>query len=181
MPRRAAPSTSILARIRAWFGLQQQELALYLGISQQLVHSIESGRHHMSYLVADAMLPLARQLPEPITRLDEPLPAALPPSAPAPDAGELDFRRRVCLQRAAKLRAQAAKLASRAHYAHRWQQALPQLLPPPEAPDPEQAAWLTGWLQRRARPLTPEEVTRWHLLQAQAGALEAEAALLAAS
>ncbi|MCB2376536.1 helix-turn-helix domain-containing protein [Hymenobacter sp. BT635] len=170
-----------MARIRAWFGLQQQELALYLGISQQLVHSIESGRQNMGYLVADAMLPLARQLPEPITQLDEPLPAALPPGSPAPDAGTLDFRRRVCLQRAAKLRAQAGQLARRAHVAQRWQLALPALLPPTDAPDPERAAWLTGWLHRRARPLTAEEVTRWRLLLAQAGALEAEAALLAAS
>ncbi|WP_187632090.1 helix-turn-helix transcriptional regulator [Hymenobacter lutimineralis] len=84
MPRRALPSTSVLARIRAWFGLQQQELALYLGVTQQLVQGIEAGNRKMSTAVAMAMLPLARQLPEPLTRLQEPLPATLPPPVRPP-------------------------------------------------------------------------------------------------
>ncbi|WP_187632089.1 hypothetical protein [Hymenobacter lutimineralis] len=52
------------------------------------------------------------------------------------------------------------------------------MLPPPDAPDAERASWLTGWLHRRARPLSQDDVTRWHLLQAQARAYEAEAAAL---
>jgi transcriptional regulator with XRE-family HTH domain len=178
MPRRAAFSDHILARIRRWFGLEQAELALYLGVSVNLVSSIEAGRRRLSTAVADAMLPLARQLPEPVARINEPLPAGLPPTSPAPDAAELDFRRRTCLHRAAKLRAQAERLAARAHYAQRWAQALPALLPPPDAPDPEYAGAIRGWLQRQAHPLSPADVTRYHLLQAQIQALEAEAAAL---
>ncbi|GAA3919446.1 helix-turn-helix transcriptional regulator [Hymenobacter algoricola] len=174
-----ADSLNVLARIRRWFGLRQDELAEYLGISPVLVHSVETGRRPLSQAVGEAMLPLARQLPEPIALLDAPLPTTLPPNAPAPDAGELSFRRRVCLQRAARLRAQAGKLAHRAHHAHRWQQALPALLPPPTAPAAEHAAWLTRWLHRRARPLSATDVTRWHRLLAQARACEAEAAALA--
>ncbi|RYU78119.1 helix-turn-helix domain-containing protein, partial [Hymenobacter persicinus] len=164
----SADSLNVLARIRRWFGLRQDELAEYLGVSPVLVHSIETSRRGLSQAVGAAMIPLARQLPNPIALLDAPLPAGLPLDAPAPDAGELDFRRRVCLQRADRLRAQAGKLARQAHLAQRWQQALPALLPPPDAPDAEQAAWLTRWLHRRARPLSVEDVTRWHRLLAQA-------------
>lgn len=184
MARRAAPSQHILARIRDWFGLRQDELALYLAVSPPLVNSIESGRRTLTSSVALAMLPLARHLPAAPTVVPD---TALPPGTPAPDAAELDYRRRVCLQRAARLRAEAAQLARQAHHAQRWAQALPQLLAPeplPAAlappPDPERTTWLTGWLHRRARPLPPEAVTRWHLLQAQAHAYETEAAFLAA-
>ncbi|MCC2544962.1 helix-turn-helix transcriptional regulator [Hymenobacter sp. BT175] len=187
MTRSLVSEQNILARIRSWFGLRQEQLALYLDVSPALVRSIETRRRSLTLPVGEAMLPLARQLPEPITLLDEPLPTTLPPGCPAPDASALDFRRRVCLQRAARLRAQVAPLARRAHHARRWQQALPTLLAAhaisPGTADPdevERAAWLTGWLHRRARPLTGEEVTRWHLLEAQAQAYEFEAATLAA-
>ena len=155
MARRAAPSQHILARIRDWFGLRQDELALYLAVSPPLVNSIESGRRTLTSSVALAMLPLARHLPAAPTAVPD---TALPPGTPAPDAAELDYRRRVCLQRAPE--------------------PLPAALAPP--PDPERTTWLTGWLHRRARPLPPEAVTRWHLLQAQAHAYETEAATLAA-
>ncbi|MCC3156563.1 helix-turn-helix transcriptional regulator [Hymenobacter sp. 15J16-1T3B] len=79
MPRRAQPSSNVLARLRAWFGLRQDELALYLAVGPELVRSIEAGRRSLSPGVAAAMLPLARQLPSPISLLDAPLPAALCP------------------------------------------------------------------------------------------------------
>ena len=186
MARRAAPSQHTLARIRDWFGLRQDELALYLAVSPPLVNSIEAGRRGLTAPVALAMLPLARHLPAPATPTAAPT-DALPPGAAAPEAAELDYRRRVCVQRAARLRAEAAQLARQAHQAQRWAQALPQLLAPaplPAAlappPDPERSTWLSGWLHRRARPLPPAAVTRWHLLQAQAHAYETEAATLAA-
>jgi DNA-binding XRE family transcriptional regulator len=179
MPRRAAPSDNVLARIRTWFGLRQDQLALYLEVSPAVVQAVEAGRRSMSHAVAKAMLPLAQLLPGSPDLIQAPLPAELPPGEAAPDVNELDFRRRVCLQRAAKLRAQAAQLAARAHYARRWAAALPALLPLTDDPDPDYAAARRGWLQRHARPLTTEEVTRWRLLQAQALALETEAAALA--
>lgn len=180
MARRAAASTNVLARIRAWFGLSQDELGLYLGVSSSLVRGIESSRRTLSQQVTGGTLALARYLPTPVTLVEAPLPAALPAGTPAPDAAALDVRRRGCLQRAAKLREQAEQLTRQAHYAHRWAQALPVLLLPlADAPPTDRTTWLTDWLQRRARPLSMEEATRWHLLHAQARALEAEAATLA--
>jgi len=175
----SADSLNVLARIRRWFGLRQDELADYLNTSSELVRSVETGRRGLSQAVGMAMLPLARALPEPIELLDAPPATPLPPDAPAPDAKELDFHRRECLARAARLRAQAGKLAQQAHYAHRWRQALPALLPPPDAPDAEQAGWLTRWLHRRAKLLSAQDVTRWHLLLARARAYETQAAALA--
>ncbi|WP_400193186.1 helix-turn-helix domain-containing protein [Hymenobacter sp. B81] len=179
MPRRALPSPHLLARIRTWFGLRQSDLALYLGITQQLAQGIEAGRRRLTTAVGEALLPLARQLPPSADLLEAPLPTTLPAGTPPPDAAELDFRRRVCQQRAGRLRAEADGLRRQAHYAHRWAQAQPALQPPPDAADPERAAWLTGWLERRARPLSVPDATRYHLLLAQARALEAEAAALA--
>jgi hypothetical protein len=43
MPRRAKASTNLIARLRVWFGLQQAELALYLGVSPALVQGLEGG------------------------------------------------------------------------------------------------------------------------------------------
>ena len=180
-------SLPLLVRLRTWFGLRQQDLALYLGLSTAQVQSMEAGRRRLMAPMTQALLPLLVHLPAPAAPLAPPT-DALPPDQPAPVAADLDFRRRACLQRAARLRTQAAILSQRAHYTGRWATALPTLLPPAaaeattttEAPDPERATWLRGWLRRRARPLTAAEVTRWHLLQAQAQALETEAAALAA-
>lgn len=178
MSPRATTSLNLLARVRTWFGLRQEELALYLAVGPELVRSIEAERRSLTAPVSNALLPLAQQLPTTVALLEEALPDALPPDYPAPEAGELDFRRRVCLHRAAKLRAEARRLSQRAHYARRWAAALPALLPSPEH---ERASWLTDWLHRQARPLSPADVTRWHLLQAQIRALECEAAALAPS
>ncbi|MBX0291493.1 helix-turn-helix transcriptional regulator [Hymenobacter sp. HSC-4F20] len=179
MARRAAASTNVLARIRAWFGLSQDELGLYLGVSPALIRGIESSRRTLSQQVTAGTLALARYLPTPVTLVEAPLPTALPAGTPPPDAAALDGRRRVCLQRAARLREEAEQLTRQAHYAHRWAQALPGLLPPADTPPTDRTTWLTDWLQRRARPLSAEEATRWHLLHAQARALEAEATTLA--
>ena len=186
MPRRSAPSVSLVARVRAWFGLRQAELALFLGVSPALVQHLESGQRALTAGVVQALAPLLLHLP---ATLAAPEPAAsLPPGTTVPESAELDFRRRVCLQQAARCRAELASLAQQAHVAQRWAQALPALLaaapPDPattEADAIELAAWRTGWLHRRARPLPPEAATRWHLLAARATALEAEAAVLAAA
>lgn len=207
MARHAAASTSLVARVRNWFGLGQAQLALYLGISPPLVRDLETNRRALTPAVRTALLPLLLQLPLPD------VPAALGPTLPSgtppPEAADLDFRRRECLHRAARLLAQAQALASQAHVASRWAAALPALLPPDPAgnstapePDtpaaralaaalaqaadptdpgraPDHARWLRGWLAARARPLAPADATRWHRLQAQATGLLAEAAALA--
>ncbi len=188
MPRRAAPSTALTAHVRAWFSLTQAELALYLGISPTLVRDLETGRRALSSAVLSALSPLARHLPAD----DAPLPAtaATLPAAPAPNAYEIDFRRRTCLAQAARLALELDGLAQQARAAQRWAQALPALLAatPAAAPnddDPAAAAtrelWRVGWLHRRARPLPPEAATRAALLRARIAGLRAEAAVLAAT
>ena len=58
MPRCPAVSDSVLYRVRAWFGLHLQELALYLGVSAPLVHAIETNRRALTPAVRAALLPL---------------------------------------------------------------------------------------------------------------------------
>ena len=111
MSRRAAASTSIVARVRAWFGLLQADLALYLGISPPLVRDLETNRRPLTPAVRVALLPLLLQLPPPDTPADPGPGAPLPPSTPVPDAADLDFRRRECRHRAAGLLARADALA----------------------------------------------------------------------
>ena len=182
MPRRSAPSVSLVARVRAWFGLRQAELARFLTVSPALVQHIESGQRALTSEVTLALLPLLPHIPPGISAP----PANLPPGTTAPESAELDFRRRVCLQQSARCRAEMATLAQQAHVVQRWAQALPALLaiapPDPATTDAdtvELAAWRRGWVQRRARPLPPAAATRWHLLAARATALEAEAVALA--
>lgn len=208
MPRPVASSPTIVASVRAWFGLNLAELALYLGVNKSLVHAIEEGRRRLSATTSTALLPLALLLPAPGTpAAAAPSLAALPPGTPAPEAAALGLRRRVCQQQAARLLAQADALARRAHLASRWAAALlppdPDAPGPPAAPaspalaaalaaalalaadplDPTRAAtrarWLRGWLRQRAQPLPAPEATHYHLLRARAAGLLAEAAALA--
>ncbi|MBT2559573.1 helix-turn-helix transcriptional regulator [Hymenobacter sp. ISL-91] len=206
MPRLPSPD-SLIARVRAWFGLTQAELALYLGSSPPLVRDLETGRRPLSAAVRTALLPLLLQLPPPETPAVPGPGTPLPPNAAElPDAADLDLRRRECLHRAGRLLAQADALATRAHVAARWAAARPALLPPENPADPapdtpaaqalacalalaadptdsaraaDHARWLRGWLTQRAAPLPAAEVTRYHRLRAQAAGLQAEAEALA--
>ncbi|TGE24417.1 helix-turn-helix domain-containing protein [Hymenobacter aquaticus] len=202
MSRRVRASDSFIFRLRAWFGLRQDQLALYAGVSKATIQAVESGRRTAPSKMLLALRPLLMQLPPPtapptLTKRAAPLAAPLPmgtlpvgAGTPLPDAEELDFRRRVCLHQAAGLRMQTEKIEEQARVIARWAQALPALLEAHPAPTAEEIAadedavehhtWLLGWLRRQARPLPAEEVTRWHLLQARMAALEAEAATLAA-
>ena len=186
MARRATPSTNLLSRVRVWFGLQQTEMALYLGVSPELVRAIEAGRRKPTTPLLLALRPLLPHLPpaEVAGALPPTAPAALPPGLPAPEAAELYSRRRVCAQQADKLGRELAAIEGRARVATRWAQALPALLqaaaetvPAPDNPD--RPAWLADWLTRQARPLPPAAATRWHLLRARLAALAAEQAALA--
>ena len=149
MPRRAASSTHQLARVRAWFGLTRPELALYLGVSDDLVGLIEAGRRRLTAPGQVALLPLLLQLPPPEAQAaalaqaaraeaapaPAPAPPAPPPLAAPPDALALRDRRLDCLAQAARLRTQAARLGQQARAAAHWAAALPALLPPdPDAP-----------------------------------------------
>ena len=184
----ALPSDNLLARVRAWFGLDQAALALYLGVSRELVRSAESGRRQLTATLLLPLLPLLKHLPPAgaapeVRAAAESVPGSPPPGLPAPEAAELDFRRRVCRQQAAKAARELAALEARARVAAHWAEALPELLEvaeatPPDPDNPDHAQWLRGWLTRKARPLPPEAATRWHLLRARLAALAAEEAAL---
>ncbi|MBO2008762.1 hypothetical protein [Hymenobacter negativus] len=184
MPPSPLAGSSLPARIRQYFGLEQRALALYLGVSPVLVKHIEAGRRRLTSALSLALEPLARHLPPPAAEsLDSasaPTAFELPPGTLAPDVAELDLRRRVCQQQALRIEKELAVLTQRARAARHWAEALPVLLPTPQATsaDPDRAAWLTGWLGRQARPLPPETATRWHLLRARQAALAAEIAAL---
>ena len=140
MARRSASSDSLLARVRAWFGLSLRELALYLGVSQSLVHAIETNQRPLTSAVRVALLPLLLQLPLPGVPSTMAPNADLPPGTPPPDAADLDFRRRECQHRADRLLAEADALVARAYVAARWAAARPALLPPnPDAPNTHSA------------------------------------------
>lgn len=200
MPRRARPSGSFIFRLREWFGLRQDQLSLYAGVSKAMIQAVESRRRSAPSELVLALQPLLAQLPAPADTPAATASAAVPlpvgaflpllPGTPEAEAGELDFRRRTCLHQAAGLRTQAEKIEQQARVAERWAQALPALLEAHPAPTAEAIAadddavrhhnWLLGWLNYRARPLPAADVTRWHLLQARIAALETEAATLAA-
>jgi len=185
MARRSRTSTNLLVRLRAWFGLDQEALALYLGISPSLVHSIETGRRALTADIFMALGPLLLHLPPPEAPAPAPAEEVPPPGLPAPEADELDFRRQVCAVQLAKLGRELAALEARARVAAHWAQTLPALrqaaaeahsIPDPDNPD--RGAWLLGWLERQARPLPAQDATRWHLLRARLAALTAEVAAL---
>lgn len=157
MPRKSIPSTTLVQAVRRYFGLGQQELATYLGVTRAQVAHLEAGRRALSSALLLRLNPLASHLPP---TADTP-PVALPPTAPRPEAKDLDGRRCQCLYRAARLRRELAGLLQAATHAARWAAAQPT------AP-------------AHADALTPAAVARYHLRRLQAEALETEAAALAA-
>ncbi|MBC7449250.1 MAG: helix-turn-helix transcriptional regulator [Hymenobacteraceae bacterium] len=187
-----------MATIRTYFGLEQRELATWLGVTAAYLGHVEAGRRPLSAGVYERMLPLALQLPEVPLPPDYGAPAKLtlltdlPASTPTPDHGVLESRRAECGRQANRLRRRLLPLEQRAQYAARWALALPVLLaavpapdtPVPPATDPAALdAWLRlhrlrDWLRQRAAPLDPAAVAEWHLLRLRAEALETEAASL---
>lgn len=62
MPRQSIPSAMLLAQVRRYFDLEQQELGAYLGISWQLVKHIEAGHRTLTsrvLLPAEDLAPLS--------------------------------------------------------------------------------------------------------------------------
>ena len=142
MPRLLPAAPHLLARLRAWFGLGQTELALYLGVSQALVQAVEAGRCRLGPEGQVALRPLLQLLPPPeaLAGASAPLPPQPPGLAAPPDAQELADRAADCRAQATRLRREAARLARQATVAARWAAALPALLPPdPTGPGPAAA------------------------------------------
>ncbi|MBC7448389.1 MAG: helix-turn-helix transcriptional regulator [Hymenobacteraceae bacterium] len=201
MPRARKPSFTTLAMVRRYFNLEQEELALYLGVSRGMVAHLEAGRRAVSEAVFLRLLPLSTQLGERQGAGAEghfinnaTAAAELPPEHPLPAFAPLDARRDYCAHTAGQLWRAVRPFVARARYAARWQAALPRLLAalPPLSPDPPappagsveavRAALLRQWLPCRVEvaELTAEEMAEWHLLRLRAEALEAEAAALTA-
>lgn len=187
MPHRRLSTETPIGAVRRYFGLSQQELALFMNVGRPIISHIEAGRRDLTLALRLRLLPLLKHLPAPplLVPDEEPLPA----TAPAPEAAPLEFRRKLCLLRAQGLRLELRKLTARAAYASRWQQALPAVLADLEAaaallpPVPEEedlGASIRRWLPSFARRFRPSHAAQYHLLRLQAEAYETEAAALAA-
>ena len=195
MSRAPLPSASPEAAVRAHFGLSQQQLARYLGVSVGFVSHLEAGRKPQPLAVALRLLVLARLLPPPL--------GSGPPiaTAPAPGIGPLDLalglvpaettswpalvRRRVrrCCQQALVVAQRLATLQARAAaFAHR-RRGLAQLGAAPSAPS--EATRYAHGLRELAQDLALADpdpaaaATAQQLLAARLAGLRTEVAALA--
>jgi transcriptional regulator with XRE-family HTH domain len=176
MPRRSIPSSTLVAAVRRHFGLEQQELAAYLGVSRVLLANIEAGRRALTSQLLLRLAPLAALVPDAPAANESTLPPT-GPAAPAPLLARLDY----CLQHARLLRRELRGLAQQLARARRWQQVLPGLLAAAPVPDEGPARqWLLARHATTAPGLDADDTARYHLLRLRAEALETEAAALAA-
>lgn len=198
MPRTAAPSFGLLARVRQHYGLRQAELAALLGLSGAQLSRLEAGQQPITREVSERLAPFLVALPPAAEaaaqRLAETEAAArepLPPPPPGPfEAGPLQRRRAACLHEAHNLRWRLRTLPEQAAVAARWATALPALLAalPPPPPEGEASAtreavrlrYVHSWLATVPLALPPDALADWHLAHQRALALEGEAAALAA-
>ena len=199
MPRTVRPSELPVGAVRRYFGLDQQTLAQYLGVSAGLLSQLESGKRTLTYAVEQRLQPLVALLPPPGSPPEAGAPAAPPvPAAGTPEAAPLARRLAECRHQAANLRYALADLAAPLTYAARWAAARPGLLAALPAPTPADLAdappdsaapggrvafgrWFARqWLLARPVALPPATAARYHLLRLRADALDYEAAVLAA-
>lgn len=188
MPRRSIPSTTLVAQVRRYFGLEQQELAAYLGISRMQLANLEAGRRTLTSKLLLRLNPLAALLPaDAPARPAVPEPDLPPPGTPEP--GPVEARLDYCHHQAGKLRRELRQLAATQAQARRWQAVLPGLLAAPALPEvlvpPTEAARARQWLlDRQGRAETTlhdaDAAARYHLLRLRAEALETEATGLVA-
>jgi transcriptional regulator with XRE-family HTH domain len=195
MARSAVSTGSVVTDVRQYFGLSQQDLAAWLGVTQTQASHLETGRRSLNPATAEALAPLVAHLPAPgaaamasALRLAS---AATPALALGqPEAAPLLARLDYCQHHARRLRRALAPLEAQAATAARWAAALPALraaLPPDPTLEPDATtnwpAWLTWhrhrWLSQRPTALPPDLSARYHLLRLQAEVLDAEAAALA--
>jgi len=188
MPNPATPSTTAEAAVRAHFGLSQQELASYLGVSAGLVAHLEAGRRRPAPATVARLTALALLLPPPeghgppappAPTATPTNPAALPEGPATPLApGPLRQRQRACRLLAATLGARLHALQKGAATLARRRRGLAQLqaalLPTADAAT---AGWLAGLAQAVAAP-SPAAATAQVLLAVRIEALTAEAAAL---
>lgn len=176
-PARTPSADTILADVRAHFGLTQWELAGLLLVTPEVYGHYEAGRRRLTTAMRTRLLPLLAALPAAPELLPPPLPAP-PPSATAPPAPEpLLARLDYCRHHLPRLRRLADGYARQAQVAARWATAAPGLAG--QAPFSTDAR-ATRWLHDRPTALSATDLAAWHLLRVRINGLEAEVAALTA-
>jgi transcriptional regulator with XRE-family HTH domain len=118
-------SNTLSANVRTYFGLRQDDIAEYAGISRSQVAQAEGGRCDYGPRAWLRLLPLVMQAPPPI---------GIGPEEEAPevesdlDGDLLHQRLRTCEHEAVLLRRTLARHEQPRLYAQRWLRALPLLL-----------------------------------------------------
>jgi DNA-binding XRE family transcriptional regulator len=180
--KKRIPSTTLAARVRAYFGLNQDDLAQYLGVTRGAVSHMETRRNDVGTTVWLRLLTLAASLP-PADEPAAPTAAELAPEAPG-TLEEVPVRLRLLeCQREARLLCRTLEAQHNAsQYVQRWQQALPALqaaLPDPPTADSQwqqrQRRWLATHTTDIADKLAVVPLTEYRLLQLRLHLLETEA------
>ncbi|WP_400190735.1 helix-turn-helix transcriptional regulator [Hymenobacter sp. B81] len=183
MGRRSFYNGSSSGEVRRYFGLTQEALSEYLGLSRATLANVEAGRRFMSGQALSYLRPLRQLVPD---GWYPPYPPPTEPPPAAPDAKMLRARIAECQHLARQLRWELQGVHMRLVVARHWQQALPALLAAePLAPSSEDLARLPlmrDWLRyhgaRAAAELDGYAAAEYHLRVARAEALETEAAAL---
>lgn len=187
MGRKANYSNNEVAVVRRHFGLTQDEMARFVGVSPQMIAHVEAGRRAFNGWPSMRLIPFFVLLPPPhgTGPADPPDPAlSLPPApslVPRPagvtDTQAWEGRRREADYQAFRLRYELENRLKKRCLARRLQQVLPQLAAlPPERVDTDadkarRQRWL-DWHQSRVNaaladdsPLGLAELTllRWRL------------------
>ncbi|MDQ2772965.1 MAG: helix-turn-helix transcriptional regulator [Bacteroidota bacterium] len=104
---------SLLAQVRAYYGLRQHELAALLGVAESLVGHLEAGRRALTLAVSERLAPFTQHM---VDDAAAPLPTA-PPPGPS-EAGPLEARCAACLHEATNLRWAVRGLPAQAGAGH---------------------------------------------------------------
>jgi DNA-binding XRE family transcriptional regulator len=198
MPRAAYPSPSLSALVRAHFGLTQADLARFIGVSRQMVTSVEAGSKDFAEATNHRLWVLARYLPPP-AGLGPPAPEFVPTEpdpAEALDPGPIEDRLQRCRFYLAKARHELSLQQKPAQYYARRRWAVSVLRPmlttlpdaatalrwPGATPDPTtDLPWLDNLAADTAAVTPPLAPTERALRRARMRALEVEIAELEAA
>ena len=208
MPRRAYPSNSLSAAVRAHFGLTQAELAGFIGVSRPHLAMHEAGRKTLGSAPNQRLQVLARQLPPP-DGLGPPAPVFGPAAATVAADDLAPLRQRLARCRWLRTRLAYGQEQQRGPGQARHQRRLwavqvlgPALAAPLPVPDwlapggpalplppyplatpdaPRDTYWLSGLALHLAATTAPLSPAQAALAHARRAGLDAEIAALEAS
>jgi|GEM_PF-3531093 len=112
MAHRFISALTTLGAVRRYFGLNQKDMALVLGVGKAMIGHIEAGRRDLSFALRERLRPLFHRLTPP--QLGEAGDEELPATATAPAPDPLLARRRFCQLKARVLRYQLRPLVAQA-------------------------------------------------------------------